>query len=118
MFRDPDTRYIAEQLLRATTSLVANYRAAAASRSPEDSAGRLGAVRREADDARFWLGFIAETEIAPGRMVDLKRLTEEGDELIRVLAAPYRPGKAAEPPVAKQETAAQPQGHAAVKTQR
>ena len=92
MFRDPDTRYIAEQLLRASTSLVAQHRAAVASRSHEEWAARLATVRREADDARFWLGFINDTDTAPGRTVDLKRLTEEADELIRGLAMPYRPG--------------------------
>jgi four helix bundle protein len=92
MFREADTRYIAEQLLKAATSLVAQHRAAMASRSHEEWAAKLAAVRREADDARFWLGFINDTDTAPGRTVDLKRLSEEADELIRVLAVPYRPG--------------------------
>ena len=115
MFRDADTRYIAEQLLRASTSLVANYRAAAASRSHEELAARLAVVRRETDDAKFWLGFISETDVAPGRTVDLKRLSEEADELIRVLVAPYRPGAPAtaattgSEQAAQKETAAQPE---------
>jgi four helix bundle protein len=112
MFRDADTRYIAEQLLRASTSLVANHRAAAASRSHEELAARLGVVRREADDAKFWLGFISETDVAPGRTVDLKRLSEEADELVRVLATPYRPGTPATPGAdhpGQKETAAQPE---------
>lgn len=94
MFRDPDTRYIADQLLRAATSLASHHRAAGASRSNEEWAERLALARGDADEVRFWLGFINDTDTAPGRTVDLKRLTEEADELLRVLATPYRPGAA------------------------
>jgi four helix bundle protein len=96
MFRDADTRYIADQLLRAATSLASHHRAAGGSRSNEEWAEYLALARRDADEARFWLGFIADTDTAPGRTVDLKRLTEEADEVLRVLASPYRPGAAAE----------------------
>ena len=102
MFRDADTRYIADQLLRASTSLASHHRSAGASRSNEEWAEHLALARRDADEARFWLGFISDTDTAPGRTVDLKRLTEEADEVLRMLAAPYRPGatasEAATPP--------------------
>jgi len=90
LFRESDTRHVAYQLLKAATSVAANYRAACLARSPAEWLAKLGIVREESDEAQFWLTFIQEAEIAPGRTAELRPLVQEAGELIRIFAAAYR----------------------------
>src|SRR6266436_1223338 len=46
---------IARQLLRAGTSVGANYRAACRARSRREFVAKLGIVEEETDEAQFWL---------------------------------------------------------------
>jgi four helix bundle protein len=53
-------RAIGGQLVRAGTSVGANYRAACRSRSKAEFIARLGVVEEEADESGYWLEMITE----------------------------------------------------------
>ncbi len=48
------------QLLRAGTSVGANYRAACRARSRKEFVAKMGIVEEEADECEFWLGLLLE----------------------------------------------------------
>lgn len=51
----PDGRVIGRQLLRAGTSVGANYRAACRGRSAAEVVAKLGIVEEEADECLYWM---------------------------------------------------------------
>src|SRR6266550_1169826 len=51
-------RAIGNQLVRAGTSVAANYRAACRGRSKAEFVAKLGTVEEEADESAFWMEFI------------------------------------------------------------
>jgi four helix bundle protein len=90
MFQPADTRHIAQQLVKAGTSVAANYRAACLARSHAEWVAKIGVVREESDETLFWLVFLGEAEIIPAGEPALKSLHTEGEELARIFAASYR----------------------------
>ena len=56
-------RGIGFQLLKADTSVGANYRSACRGRSKAEFIAKLGIVEEEADESAFWLEFIIETSL-------------------------------------------------------
>jgi len=77
----PNTRtgdVIGKQLLRAATSVGANYRAACRGKSPADVIHKLSIVEEEADETLYWLEILADSDIIPaGRLADLMKETNE-----------------------------------------
>ncbi|PSQ69970.1 MAG: four helix bundle protein, partial [Bacteroidetes bacterium QH_2_64_26] len=62
----PDTRsasVIGRQLLRAGTSVGANYRAACRGRSTADTLSKLAIVEEEADETPYWMEMLVEADI-------------------------------------------------------
>jgi len=59
--RSPEAQIIGKQLLRAGTSVGANYRAACRSRSKAEFVAKLGVVVEEADESAYWLELLIET---------------------------------------------------------
>ncbi len=53
---------ISKQLIRCSTSVAANYRAACRGKSKADFIAKLGIVEEEADETLFWLEFIVELD--------------------------------------------------------
>ncbi len=53
-------RAVGGQLVRAGTSVAANYRAACRGRSRAEFIAKLGTVEEEADESAFWLELIIE----------------------------------------------------------
>ena len=49
---------VGKQLLRAATSVGANYRAACRARSRREFVAKMGIVEEEADEAQFWLDLL------------------------------------------------------------
>jgi four helix bundle protein len=84
----PDTRsasVIGRQLLRAGTSVGANYRAACRGRSTADTLSKLAIVEEEADETLYWMEMLVEADIvAEDRLRDLMN---EGDELVAMTVA-------------------------------
>jgi len=78
-------RAIANQLVRAGTSVGANYRAACRGRSRADFIAKLGIVEEEADESAFWLEIIID-----GGMLKKRRfesLLKEANELVAIMVA-------------------------------
>ncbi|WP_447974749.1 four helix bundle protein [Nitrospira sp. Kam-Ns4a] len=67
---------VAKQLVRAGTSVGANYRAACRARSRADFVAKLGIVEEEADETRYWLELLGEVGYLPPRS---GRTSLEGD---------------------------------------
>ena len=72
---------IRNQLLRAGTSVGANYRAACHARSKREFVAKLGIVEEEADESQFWMDLI----IARG-WADTDRVTKLRDEARQLVA--------------------------------
>jgi four helix bundle protein len=80
---DLASRVIARQLLRAGTSIGANYEEAQASHSRADFACKCGIALKEAREAHYWLRLLAATDTVPQpRLADI---IAECGELIAVL---------------------------------
>jgi four helix bundle protein len=76
---------IGRQLLRAGTSVGANYRAACRSRTDKDFLARMGIVEEEADEVLYWLELLAAADIVKAeRLADLQ---SEGDEILAMVVA-------------------------------
>ncbi len=58
-----DARIIGRQLLRAATSVAANYRSVCRARSKAEFISKLGLAVEEADETVFWLELIGDTGI-------------------------------------------------------
>ena len=91
LFRDVETRHVATQLLRAASSVAANYRAACLGRSNREFVAKIGTVREEADETVFWLAFMERVSIVPpGATREAAALKDEAQQLARIFAASYR----------------------------
>ena len=84
-------RIIGVQLLRAATSVAANYRAACRSKSHADFISKIGTVEEEADETLFWLEMLRVSGLIPER--DLTALLREADELTAIMTASGRSAK-------------------------
>jgi four helix bundle protein len=76
---------IRRQIIRCSTSVAANYRAAQRARSKPDFVSKLGIVEEEADETLFWLEVLKE--LGAGEPVELDRLLAEADELVAITVA-------------------------------
>ena len=73
------------QLVRAGTSVGANYRAACRGRSRAEFVAKIGVVEEEADESAFWLELIIEGAFLSERRV--KPLLDEANEITRIMAS-------------------------------
>jgi len=71
---------IGYQLLKAGTSVGANYRAACRGKSAKDVIAKLGIVEEEADESLFWMELLIEAELVPEKR--LADLMQEGNEIL------------------------------------
>ena len=77
-------RAIQGQLVRAGTSVGANYRASCRARSRAEFIAKIGVVEEEADESGYWLELIID-----GKLMAAKRVTPlliEAGELMRIMA--------------------------------
>ncbi len=91
----PAGRVIRGQLLRAGTSVGANYRAACRAKSPADFIAKMGTVEEEADESLFWMELLVEGELLPKER--LAELMTEGDELVAIFVASINTARANNP---------------------
>jgi len=76
---------IGRQLVRAGTSVGANYRSACRGRSRAEFAAKLGIVEEEADESAFWMEIIIEAGLMERRLV--QPLLDEAEELVAIMVA-------------------------------
>jgi len=75
---------IKNQLLRASTSVGANYRAARRARSRKDFISKLAVVEEEADECVYWFSMLEEAGVTGTEITWLKR---EADEIAAIMVA-------------------------------
>jgi four helix bundle protein len=80
-----EARILGKQLLRAATSVAANYRAANRSRSKQEFFAKLCIVVEECDESLLWLELLKESGITSVENMDL--LSKEAEELLRIFSA-------------------------------
>ena len=78
-------RAISTQLVRAATSVGANYRSACRARSRAEFAAKLGIAVEEADESLYWLKLVRDGKLVPEDKLSL--LLKEADELTAILAS-------------------------------
>src|SRR5262245_66089474 len=83
-------RAISMQLVRAATSVGANYRSAYRARSRAEFAAKLGIALEEADESLYWLELIREGKLSAESK--LSPLLTEAGELTGYLAARRKTG--------------------------
>ena len=77
--------HIKKQLIRCSTSVASNYRAACVAQSKADFASKLSIVIEEADESCFWMEFIIEEGLLDKENVT--SLLKEAKELIAIFIA-------------------------------
>ena len=85
-------RVIGRQLLRAGTSVAANYRAACRARSAADFISKISIVLEEADETLFSLELLVDADIIESRLTS--RLSAECHELLKIFSASLATAKA------------------------
>jgi len=76
---------IARQLIKAGTSVAANYRAACRAKSNADFISKMGIVEEEADESGFWLEMIVDGSLMRKGLVS--DLLKESQELLAIAVA-------------------------------
>ena len=79
------------QLIKASTSVAANYRAACRAKSRADFINKLKIVEEESDESLFWLEFIADLNLMDFKL--LENLLKEANELVAIFTAAIKTSK-------------------------
>src|SRR5258705_10082098 len=77
-----EARVQGRQLLRAGTSVAANYRAVCRSKSDADFISKMGTVVEEADESGFWLELLENSGVCTPAA--LKPLKTEAEKLLPI----------------------------------
>jgi four helix bundle protein len=83
--KDEVSRTLGNQLLRAGTSVGANYRSAARARSRADFVAKLGIVEEECDEVSYWMEVIVALRLL--KKARLQSLQKEASELLAIVVA-------------------------------
>ena len=68
--RTREADIIGRQLLKAGTSVGANYRESKRSRSKAEFRSKIGIVEQEADESLYWLELLKDSGITKGALLD------------------------------------------------
>src|SRR5436305_1657048 len=79
---------VGRQLLRAGTSVGANYRAAVRGRSRADFISQMAIVEEECDEALYWIDILVELGLTPEKRVE--QLRAEANEIIAITVSSIR----------------------------
>ena len=78
---------VAGQLIRASTSVAANYRASCRGKSRADFINKLKIVEEEADESQFFLEFVLEVHTDQLLEPELERLIIEADTILGIIVS-------------------------------
>jgi len=84
----PLGRHVHAQLIRSSTSVAANYRAACVAQSRAAFISKLSIVVEEADESCFWMEFIKDEGLVTNGKI--APLLGEGEELTSIFVAARR----------------------------
>jgi four helix bundle protein len=90
--KDPSTQIIANQLIRAGTSVGANYRAACLAKSRADFISKMKIVEEECDESLYWMELLVEFGRKPTKAV--QRLRREAKEILSIVVASIKTARA------------------------
>jgi four helix bundle protein len=93
----PEFRVSANQLMRAGTSVGANYRAACRSKSKADFINKLSIVEEEADECGYW--FELPEDLAVPNTPELLRLKSEASQLVAIMVQSKKTARIADKPI-------------------
>lgn len=82
---------IKKQIIKAGTSVAANYRAACRSRSSAEFIAKIGIVEEESDETGFWLELLEESGIM--KKSDVAKLLDESNQLTAIFSASRKTSK-------------------------
>ncbi len=80
--KDEVSKILGRQLLRAGTSVGANYRAVCRSKSVADFISKMGTVEEEADECGYWMELLVEA--GKVKAAKASALMQEADELTAI----------------------------------
>jgi len=83
--KDRSSFIISDQLIRSATSIGANIIEAQSASSRKDFANFLNHSLKSANESRFWLGLIRDSNKAPAD--EIGKLLKETDEFAKILAS-------------------------------
>ena len=86
-----DAKRVGGQLIDASTSVAANYRAACRARSRPEFIAKLGIVLEESDESLFWLELMVDADLVTHARVE--RLLKEADELTAIFTTSVKTAK-------------------------
>jgi four helix bundle protein len=75
------------QLLKAASSVAANYRAVNRAKSKSDFSNKIKIVLEEADESNFWLTFAGDIDLLKRGDKELEFLIKESDEFVAIFTA-------------------------------
>lgn len=75
-------RHIRRQLIRCSTSVAANYRAACHAHSKDSFIAKLSIVIEEADESEFWIEFLKDGDLI--RSPKVEELLDESHQLASI----------------------------------
>jgi len=80
-----EAKIIGRQLLRSSSSVGANYRAACRARSQAEFHSKLSTVVEEADESAFWMEVLIEAEVV--KKEELAYLLDEANQILKITSA-------------------------------
>jgi len=84
-------RIIKGQLVRAGTSVGANYRAASRAKSKADFISKMGTVEEEADETMYWMELVQDASLL--EVTRVSDLYAEADEILAMVVSSIRTAK-------------------------
>lgn len=81
----PAADVIGRQLIRSSTSIGANYRAACRAKSPADMINKLKIVEEESDETEYWLEILVELGLVSENHI--ASIYKETDEILAMTVA-------------------------------
>ena len=93
----PLGNHIRGQLIRCSTSVASNYRAACIAQSRASFVSKLSTVVEEVDECHFWLEFIIDEELLKRNLAEA--LLVEADELTAIFVSSRKTARSNKPTV-------------------
>ena len=81
----PSAWAIAKQIVRSSTSVGANYRAACRAKSIPDFINKLKIVEEETDETHYWLEILEESGLVASERIEL--LKKEVNEILSIVVS-------------------------------
>jgi len=80
-----EAKIIGRQLLRSSSSVGSNYRAACRARSKAEFHSKLSTVVEEADESAFWMEVLIDAEVVAKQQ--LSYLLDEANQILKISSA-------------------------------